>query len=178
MTDHRVKRPLRAAAVLALGLGAAVLPGAAQAQFFGGWGGWDNGGTWDGLPPQQVRRSIVERGFRVLAPLRRNGSVFVADVIDGRGRRERLIVAAADAQILQRFLIDDGRGGDPGRGFDEDRSLVPPADIPEAGRRLARPVERDDPPSGWAISARAATMPRRCCPRTRPYAARRLPSGP
>ena len=59
-------------------------------------------------PRSRVRRSITDRGFRVLAPLRRNGSVFVADVVDQRGRRERLIVAAADAQILQRFLVDDG----------------------------------------------------------------------
>ena len=144
MTDHRAKRPLRAVAVVALGLAAAVLPGAAQAQFFGGWGGWDEGGTWDGLAPQQVRRAITERGFRVLAPLRRNGNVFVADVVDQRGRRERLIVAAADAQILQRFLVDDGRGG-AARGDDE-RGLVPPADIPDAGRRVARPVDRDVPP--------------------------------
>ena len=149
MTDHRAKRPLRAVAVLAVGLAAAVLPGAAQAQFFGGWGGWDEGGTWDGLAPQQVRRAIADRGFRVVAPLRRNGSVFVADVVDQRGRRERLIVAAADAQILQRFLVDDGRGDSRGfaaRGNDDERGLVPPADIPDAGRRFARPVDRDAAP--------------------------------
>lgn len=148
MTDHRAKRPLRAVAVLAVGLAAAVLPGAAQAQFFGGWGGWDDGGTWDGLAPQQVRRAIADRGFRVLAPLRRNGNVFVADVVDPRGRRERLIVAAADAQILQRFLVDDGRGTGRGaaRGPDDERGLVPPADIPDAGRRFARPTDRDAVP--------------------------------
>ncbi len=151
MTVHRATRTLRAAAVLAVGLAAAGAPGAAQAQFFGGWGGWDNGGTWDGLAPQQVRRAITERGFRVLAPLRRNGNVFVADVVDQRGRRERLIVAAADAQILQRFLVDDGtrrpaRGVNDARGFavrgGED-PLVPPADIPDVGRRLGRPLDRD-----------------------------------
>ena len=160
MIDRRAKRSLRAAAVLslglALGLSVAVVPGVARAQVFGGWGGWDEGGTWDGLSPQQVRRSIAQRGFRVLAPLRRNGSVFVADVVDGRGQRERLIVAAADAQILQRFLVDDGsgaapirRGGDAERGFathGDDGGLVPPADIPDVGRRFARPVERDAPP--------------------------------
>ena len=153
MIDRRAKRSLRAAAVLALGVSAAVLPGAAQAQFFGGWGGWDEGGTWDGLSPLQVRRAIAQRGFRVVAPLRRNGSVFVADVVDGRGQRERLIVAAADAQILQRFLVDDGRGPGPGRGGergfasrdDGDGGLVPPADIPDAGRRFARPAEREVP---------------------------------
>ncbi len=153
MTGHRAKRALRAAAVVALGLAAAGAPGAAQAQFFGGWGGWDNGGTWDGLAPQQVRRAITDRGFRVLAPLRRNGSVFVADVLDQRGRRERLIVAAADAQILQRFLVDDGsrpmpRATDDGRGIalrGGDDGLIPPADIPDTGRRALRPLDRDPP---------------------------------
>ncbi len=177
MKDHRMKRQLRAAVVLALGLSAASLPSAAQAQFFGGWGGWDNGGTWDGMAPQQVRRAIAERGFRVLAPLRRNGNVFVADVVDQRGQHERLIVAAADAQILQRFLIDDGRGGgagaraaDEGRGFavrgsDDDRGLVPPVDIPDAGRRFARPVDRDPAPQrfgdlgGGDDSAAAPALP-------------------
>ena len=151
MTGHRAKRALRAAAVLALGLAAAGAPGSAQAQFFGGWGGWDNGGTWDGLAPQQVRRAITDRGFRVVAPLRRNGSVFVADVVDQHGRRERLIVAAADAQILQRFLVDDGsrplpRGTDDGRGIamrGGDDGLIPPADIPDTGRRALRPLDRD-----------------------------------
>lgn len=150
MSDPRERSARRKAAALALGLalGAAGLPGSASAQFFGwGGGGWSDGGGWNGLAPQDVRRSIAERGFRVLGPLRRNGGVFVADVIDGRGRHERLIVAAADAQILQRFLIDDGRrpagvarGGDgaPAQGgADEpDRAdLVPPADIPGGPRR-------------------------------------------
>lgn len=151
MFDRRTGKSLPAAArVLALGLGlaAASLPQAARAQFFGGWGGWDSGGGWDGMGPRQVRQSITEQGFRVLAPVRRNGNVFVADVIDPRGRRERLIVAAADAQILQRFYVDDGRapggfGRGDGTGFaarDPDQvdrgSLVPPALIPDGGRRF------------------------------------------
>ena len=114
MTVRRAHRPfqptaaarpaLLAPVALALGLlaGSVSAPSPARAQFFGGWGGWDNGGTWDGLAPGQVRRSIAGQGFRVLGPLRRNGNVYVADVADGRGRHERLIVAAADAQILQR----------------------------------------------------------------------------
>ncbi len=133
-------RNLLAGTVLSVGLLAS--PIAAQAQVFGGWGGWDNGGTFDGLGPQQVRRAISQRGFRVLAPLRRNGNVFVADVLDLRGRRERLIVAAADAQILQRFYLDDrqARGVMPGFASrdqnDGDGNLVPPGTIPNMGRRL------------------------------------------
>ncbi|WP_237476765.1 hypothetical protein [Lichenibacterium dinghuense] len=169
MTVRRAHRPfqptaaarpaLLAPVALALGLlaGSVSAPSPARAQFFGGWGGWDNGGTWDGMEPQQVRRAISQRGFRVLAPLRRNGNVFVADVLDQRGQHERLIVAAADAQILQRFMVDDGRqpgafprGTDDGRDFtarggDDDRGLVPPGDIPNA-RRIGRPIDRDAAP--------------------------------
>ena len=164
MSDRRNGPPAKAVmrllprVVLGFGLGIAALPGVAEAQIFGNWGGWGNGGAWgsgeapDGMPPRQVRRSIAEQGFRVLSPLRRNGSVFVADVLDRRGRRERLIVAAADAQILQRFYLDDSRLGAPDpraaedqNGFasrffgDNGEGLVPPAPIPPAGRRLAAP---------------------------------------
>ncbi|MGI3899107.1 MAG: hypothetical protein ACRYGP_22550 [Janthinobacterium lividum] len=200
MTDHRAKRAFRAAAVLALGLAAVGVPGSAQAQFFGGWGGWDNGGSWDGLAPQQVRRAITDRGFRVLAPLRRNGSVFVADVVDQRGRRERLIVAAADAQILQRFLVDDGsrplpRGTDDGRGIASrggDDGLIPPADIPDTGRRALRPLDRDqpaprfgdaDPGSDATDPAAPDGTPRRAAPpirtvKPRPRIVERTPEPP
>ena len=128
--DVTGKRVLRALAVT-LCFGAAAVSSPAHAQFFG-WNGWDNGGD-NGLPGPQVRRSITQQGFRVLGPLRRNGDVFVADVIDRSGRHERLIVGSGDAQILQRFYVDDGRG--PGRfvrGDETDGSggLVPPADIP------------------------------------------------
>ena len=163
--NGRVRGGMRLLPMLALGLGLGVtaLPQAATAQVFGGWGGWggwgnggvwDNGGGRDGLQPRQVRRSIAEQGFRVLEPLRRNGSVFVADVLDRRGRHERLIVAAADAQILQRFYLDDSRslGAAPreaeqqpsfaSRFFgDTDGGLTPPAPIPSLGRRSGVPNE-------------------------------------
>ena len=163
MRDRRnepVRGGMRLLPVLALGLavGVAALPQAAAAQVFGGWGGWGNGSAWDnggngdGLLPRQVRRAIADQGFRVLSGLRRNGSVFVADVLDRRGRRERLIVAAADAQVLQRFYLDDARGPgalpretEPQPSFasrffgDVEGALTPPATIPPVGRRSAMP---------------------------------------
>ncbi len=138
---------LRAAA-LGLVLAGMASPQAARAQFFNFEGGWGGGASWGGMDPAAVYDAITERGFKVLAPLRRNGPVFVADVLDRRGLRERLVVAAADAQVLRRFYLDDPRlpgfaprDGDPGdeprqRPFDRaDRELppVPPAVIPGMG---------------------------------------------
>ena len=169
MGDRRnepVRAGMRILPVLALGLGFAVaaLPQPAAAQVFGGWGGWPNGGFWvnggngDGLQPRQVRRSIADQGFRVISPMRRNGSVFVADVLDRRGRHERLIVAAADAQILQRFYLDDSPGPNAApreavqqpsfasRFFgDTEPGLTPPAPIPSLGRRPGVPNENAMP---------------------------------
>ena len=153
--DVTGKRVLRALAVT-LCFGAAAVSSPAHAQFFG-WNGWDNGGD-NGLPGPQVRRSITQQGFRVLGPLRRNGDVFVADVIDRSGRHERLIVGSGDAQILQRFYVDDGRG--PGRfvrGDETDGSggLVPPADIPGLVQpRGERPRRFAEPPADPAVPPR------------------------
>lgn len=173
MGDRR-NEPVRAGmrllpvVALGLGLGLTALPQAAAAQGFGFWGGWGNGGGWDnggnggngdGLQPRQVRRSIADQGFRVISPMRRNGSVFVADVLDRRGRRERLIVAAADAQILQRFYLEESPapGAAPPREAerqpsfasrffgDTDGGLTPPAAIPSLGRRPGVPNENDVP---------------------------------
>ena len=158
--DLKGRRVLRVLAVTLL-VGTAASASPARAQFFG-WSGWDNGGAFGGMPGPQVRRSITEQGFRVLGPLRRNGTVFVADVIDPRGRHERLIVASSDAQILQRFYVDDGRGAGPGtfaRGDDEG-GLVPPADIPGAPRfRAERPRRFAEPPADQAEPARRFGSP-------------------
>lgn len=141
----RAARGILPAAVIGLGLGGALLPHAARAQMFWGWGNggdnWDNGGGWGnpgggwgGMRPGAISQSIAQRGFRVIAPLRRNGAVFVADVVDRRGRRERLIVAAADAQILQRFFLDDPRL--PG--------YVPRRAMAQPQEDFGQPVERAD----------------------------------
>lgn len=160
-----------AVSVLALGLAATALPKTASAQFWGGggWGGGDDGawgGMWGAPGPADVRQQLAQQGFRTIAPIRRQGAVFVADVIDRGGRRERLIVAAADGQVLQRFLLDGGGPAGvyapaprrlPRDSYSQpmnraDRGdLVPPADIPDAPvrRQPPRVPQRDDGGSGY-----------------------------
>ena len=171
-TFGRTAKRLLPAAAIGMGLAMASMPNVAHAQFFDGWGsgggGW--GGWGDTMGPSQIYNSITDRGFRVIGPMRRNGSVFVADVVDRRGRRERLIVAAADGEILQRFLLQDpGFGTSPRNDLAQPRQefgqpveradrgdLVPPASIPNVGdgetavepqrqRALPRPIKPQRP---------------------------------
>ena len=151
---RRTARRVVPAIIIGFGLAGAQ---PAAAQFFGfgdGWAGGWGGGHWGGLRANDVGRAIADQGFRMISPLRRNGSVFVADVVDRRGRRERLIVAAADAQILQRFYLDDPRlpGFVPrnrmARGSDETNwenrnDVVPPASIPRSSRRPSLGADQD-----------------------------------
>ncbi len=78
-------------------LALAVVPTPAQAQIFGMFG-------WS-LGPGQVQHMIASQGFRLAGPLYRNGRVYVADVVDDRGVRERLIVDAFSGDVLQAFVI-------------------------------------------------------------------------
>ncbi|MCC2098509.1 MAG: hypothetical protein KDJ29_16555, partial [Hyphomicrobiales bacterium] len=50
-----------------------------------------------------VRSILAERGYRLRGRLRRNGQVYVADVVDRRGRRFRVIVDGIEGDIVQRF---------------------------------------------------------------------------
>ena len=170
----RGKASRLAAAALALGLAGSALPAPANAQFFGGWDGWGgSSGGWGGVGPGEVYQAIAERGFRVIAPLRRNGSVFVDDVLDRRGRRERLVVAAADAQILRRFYLDDprlpgfvprgqaGAGDTEGERADRGDEPVPPGVIPGIGRGDDDAVPAMRPPRAKPVRpARPRTVER------------------
>ena len=53
-------------------------------------------------------REIVERlraeGYVLVGPLRRNDTVYLADVIGGPAGRERLVIDAWSGEILQRFV--------------------------------------------------------------------------
>ena len=81
---------------------------------------------------QDVYDTIADHGFRLAGPLVRNGNVYVADVIDRGRRRERLIISARNAQIVQRFFVDVSGSGRRG----------PYADPPPA--RTARNSDDDE----------------------------------
>ena len=121
--DGRSQAARRLLAGWAVVLGVAALPQSAHAQFF----------FWDRphFSADDAARSVIDRGFRPLARPVQNGDVYTADVIDRRGRRERLIVSAENGQILQRFVMEDDRSGfrryaDP----TIPRGPVPPGRIP------------------------------------------------
>lgn len=103
--------------------------------------------------PQDVVDTIAEHGFRLVGPLYRSGHAYVADVIDRRGRRERLVVSVETGQIVQRFFVDVGaaerrqamverpRPGDDdsffsrlSRGWDDEPAPRPPLVVPDASQ--------------------------------------------
>lgn len=176
----RTAKRLIPAGLLVLSVATVVMPPSAQAQFFN-WGdgaGFSGGfgwGGWGGMGPAQVAQAIGVQGFRIVAPLRHNGAVFVAEVIDRRGRRERLIVAAADGQILRRFILDEARmprsarmipGDDIEQQMDRvDRGElvppVPPISIPNIDAPSRDYGTVDDNPVIEPIRPRAAPRPLR-----------------
>jgi hypothetical protein len=115
---HRRQRGRRIAVAASFSgfLALAIAPSAAQAQIFGMFG-------WS-LPPGQVQHMIASQGFRLAGPLFRNGRVYVADVVDDRGVRQRLIVDAFSGEVLQAFVT-----GRPADLLDGERSArVDPLD--------------------------------------------------
>ena len=136
-------------AALAIGtlcLLATPLPAAAQL----GW--FSNGDS----SSQDAYDTIASHGFRLVGPLMQNRDVYIADVIDRRQRRERLIISRDDGRILQRYLVDLSGDGGPARlspprrarpdsdffsrlvrGFGDDAPMRPPADIDQPDRRDA-----------------------------------------
>ncbi|WP_131113187.1 hypothetical protein [Lichenihabitans psoromatis] len=102
-------------------LGGVLAPKPASAQFF-----WDQ----PRLSADDAAGSVIDKGFRPLAPPVRNEGVYLADVVDRRGRRERLVVSADNGEILQRFVMDDRRAFRRNIDPTIPRGPVPPAQIP------------------------------------------------
>jgi hypothetical protein len=158
MRSRLVLPALRQALVVSGLLGASLAPASAQ------WLGVLPEGP---IPPGNIVRSLMSRGFLEVGRPRFTGDVYIVEGVNARGMRLRLIVDAYDGSLVSRTRLDERLlppgdvGGDrlarvePFRergGFDEqdiapprwngppvDRHALPP---PPVGRR----AERVDPP--------------------------------
>lgn len=118
-------------------------PQAASAQF--GFFGQD------GISAQDAYDTIAAHGFRLIGPLMRNSDVYIADVVDHRQRRERLIISRTSGQIVQRFLVDmSGHGPYAALSGSPSGAPIPrrPAASQDGGffARMVRGWSEDDPP--------------------------------
>ena len=91
MAGHRNLRPL---AVLA-GLAAFAAVGGANAQWFPPMGA---------ASPGEIAQRLRAQGFVLMGPLRRNETVYLADVNAGASGHERLVIDAWSGEVLQRFV--------------------------------------------------------------------------
>jgi hypothetical protein len=128
--ERRKARTALAAALLIGGL-TTITPARAQFSWFGP----------SEASPQDIYDTISEHGFRLVGPLYRNGRVYLADVVDRRQRRERLVIAAESGQIVQRFLVDFGDAG--GR---RTAAVRPPPADDSFFSRLTRGWDDEPPP--------------------------------
>ncbi len=64
-------------------------------------------------PPGEIVERLQAEGYVLIQPLRRNGTVYLADVRAGTGGHERLVLDAWSGEILQRFVARPriGRSG-------------------------------------------------------------------
>lgn len=109
------RRTRVAAAALVVGCGL-LAPHPAQAQFF-----WEQ----PGLSSDDAARVAIRHGFRVLSRPMRNDDVYVAQVINRRGDREQVVIAADSGRILQRYSLDEDR---PERVYRD--PTIPPGPVP------------------------------------------------
>ncbi len=155
----------------ALGLLAAVccVTSPARAQLFGWWG-YQPFEISSPLAQGEIRRNLAQQGYRLVAPMQRNGRVLVADVTDGRGRALRLIVDRYDGRVVQRFINASSRGDDittrPLRerqqASRDDNEDVTPATQPNkyVAPQKPRPTVQARPKRQTAATAPARTPPR------------------
>ena len=54
--------------------------------------------------PERVVIQLERSGYQIRSALLRRGDVYVCDVVDARGRPQRLVVDARDGRILERFV--------------------------------------------------------------------------
>ena len=119
--------PLRTAALVAVLASGMLAAGPARAQFF----------FWDQprYSADDVARLAMQHGFRPLAKPARQDDVYLADVVDQRGRRERLVISVDSGEILQRFFIDQDRGYRRYADPTIPRGPLPPGRVPDDDNR-------------------------------------------
>ena len=109
MFQHASRKGLIAlAAVATLATGAP-----AQAQFFGWFGARTFPEARPAAPPRAVEYRLRRLGYRLLTPMRFNGDVVLADVVDSGGRHARLVIDPVDGAILQKFATAEPRPARP-----------------------------------------------------------------
>ena len=54
--------------------------------------------------PHEIAERLRAEGFVLIGPLRRNDTVYLADVNAGPAGRERLVIDAWSGEVLQRFV--------------------------------------------------------------------------
>lgn len=116
----RLARALATAALIAVPL---AVPSPARAQFF-----------WSGprYSADDAARIAIQHGFRVLQRPTRSDDVYVAEIVDRRGNRGRLIVSGETGAVVQRFFYARSR---PDIDSDIPPGPVPPGRIPNEERR-------------------------------------------
>ncbi|MBV9288717.1 MAG: hypothetical protein JO288_13005 [Hyphomicrobiales bacterium] len=164
---------------LLAGLAAACAAGgAAQAQWLPPLGA---------APPGEIVQRLHAQGYVLIGPLRRNQTVYLADVNAGPAGRERLVIDAWSGEILQRFVesrraasgyvVEGGEfsappplGPPPARDFfaaPGSYAYRPPSDvrIPSAAGPVSpsesssRPKSRPRPASGTHTTAETKPAP-------------------
>jgi hypothetical protein len=78
--------------------------------------------------PQRIERNLDAAGYGLRSPLIRRGDVYIADVVAETGARERLVIDARTARILERFPMRADRS----RDRDAEETWDAPARPPQA----------------------------------------------
>lgn len=122
--SHGKSRPIAVRAALAAFAAFAVVSGA-RAQWFPPMGA---------ASPGEIAERLRAQGFALIGPLRRNDTVYLADVNAGAAGRERLVIDAWSGEVLQRFVTRPRPGRPDAAGgfviergeFDMPPPLAPP----------------------------------------------------
>lgn len=135
----------------------------------------------DGISAQDAYDTIAAHGFRLAGPMMRNSDVYIADVVDRRQRRERLIISRSSGQIVQRFMVDMANHGPyaalPGSPAGAALPRRPAAsEDPGFFSRMVRGWSDDDPPRPPAnVDTDNDAVAPRTLPRQQRIARPRLP---